>query len=225
MSHTNHKNRLQEYCQQHKIDLPSYNSFQTNNGFRCIITLHSDKIKKQSTGTGTKKKEAEKHAAQNMLKIITEEQTSKMIYISHEQLANTHQYITIYIDLENLNVKQLQNLFNNYKFNPTQFLFIGFLSTGHHFAETLFEFKDIAFEKILVPSTRSDAADIGMIMHALTTHNGKAHTIVFVSRDRFSCVFSELADKGFCTSTKTKFKHCSNFKEMVDLTTTTLCLQ
>jgi hypothetical protein len=154
-----------------------------------------------------------------MLKNIEYEKKLNTKYISNDILKDTNQYIAIYIDVENLknlSVKKLHSLFEEYKFDPTQYLFIGCLSNGHHHAETDFIFEDIAFQKVLVPSTRNDAADIGMIMHALTHHSGKAHTIIFVSGDKFSCVFVELADKGFCTNNKTKFIQCSNFTELLN---------
>ena len=54
-----------------------------------------------------------------------------------------------------------------------------------------------------------------MIMHAMSVHAGEVDEIMFVSRDRFSCVFVELASLGFCFDvSKTKISHASNLVEM-----------
>ena len=219
---TNPKNRLQEYCYEQKIDLPIYDSQQTQHGFKSTVTIttrcdrHPRQSEKRAVGIALRKKDAEKVAAHNLMTSLKTQKVAERC-ISHNQLRSKSNYVAVYIDIENINVKHLQQLFDSCAFDPTQFLFIGCLSTGHHHALTLFEYKGIAFQKILVPSTRSDAADIGMIMHALTHHDGKAHTVVFVSRDRFSCVFAELADKGFCTNKSSKYQQCSNFEEMTTL--------
>lgn len=229
----NSKNRLQEYCQSHDLDLPIYridDSYATSSGFRCISQItakNGDKL----TGYGIEQKikSAEKRAALDILNKILEMHESEIQHISWPNLDGG--YIAIYLDIENINVKELTQLFSTHKYDPTQFLFVGCLSTNHHYAETEFgsieEFDGIAFEKVLVPSTRSDAADIGMIMHALKHHNksGKSGTsghhdtvadrLIFVSRDKFSCVFVELSKKGFCFNNDvTKVDHCSCVEDM-----------
>lgn len=221
---TSHKNRLQEYCQSERIGFPLYDSYKTQSGFRCIAQLTTkDNTVLKGEGEGTKIKSAEKRAALNILSQLHKKHKSEIKIISRSTASEKYSYTVTYLDIENINVNQLEELFKTHKYDPTQFLFIGCLSTNHHYAQKQFDYEGIAFEKVLVPSSRSDAADIGMIMHALRNHihplNHKpASEIIFVSRDKFSCVFIELLNKNFCIDTEDiKALHCSCVNDMKEL--------
>jgi Double-stranded RNA binding motif len=219
---SNPKNRLQEFCQQNTLGLPIYDSDKMEDGlFHSKATILYQHKLFFGHGKSLKIREAEKEAAEQILATIHERQLSQIQLVSRKDTAG---FVAIYIDMENINVNELTDLFKLYKYNPKHFIFRGFLSIGHHYSETNFKFEGIAFEKILVPSTRSDAADIGMIMHAMTaislkhaSPNIPAH-LIFVSRDRFSCVFIELGDKGFCIDGNvTKVSHCSNVSQLKEV--------
>ena len=187
MSSKNCKNRLQEYCQQRKLPLPIYDAYRIdingdNKPFRCdAILINENGTHINGVGFGKRIKESEKDAARHILTILEKHQRSNIVHISNAYLKESQRYVAIYLDMENINVKHLSELFKLNRYDPNQFLFIGCLSTGHHYAQTTFNFDGISFQKVLVPSTRSDAADIGMIMHSIVNHPQKAIKIIFVS--------------------------------------------
>lgn len=230
-SPTNSKNRLQEFCQQNKLNLPLYdvyNNDDVNSGctFHCKVSIVYENNVFAAIGHGLKVKEAEKAAAQALLDQLELHQASQIQVVNRKDFdgtASANGYTSIYIDMENINVNDLRTLFKYYRFNPDHYCFKGFLSVGHHYSETEFIFDGISFEKILVPSTRSDATDIGMIMHAMRllcaphTRDDHVTEIVLVSQDRFSCVFAELGEKGFCVvknNRDIKVTHCSNILQL-----------
>lgn len=221
---SNYKNRLQEYCQKHRIALPVYNSYLLQNnegGFKCNASIiYEDGRIRGESGIFPTKKESEKDAAKHILNLLEEHKNRKIQIISSQTpKSKKHDFhVVVYLDMENINVKKLKEMFEVCKYDKSQYMFIGCMSTGHHHAQTEFTFEGISFKKVLVPSTRKDATDIGMIMHAMSHYSGKVDNMVFVSNDRFSCVFSELGSKGFCVdSTKTYVHHSSNIIEMKDL--------
>jgi len=222
MSLINPKNRLQEFCQRNSIALPIYDDCRLENGeYYCKCTILYRQHIFVGNGTSKKLKEAEKMSADDVLLQLHRHQLSQVRLVSRSDLERIQGYVVIYIDMENINVNELSELLRYNKYDPTQYLFRGVLSIGHHYSETNFVFDGIAFEKILVPSTRSDAADIGMIMHAMSSvssrHNMEniPRELIFVSRDRFSCVFIELCEKGFCMDNRNiKVVHCSNVLQL-----------
>lgn len=231
MTESNSKNRLQEYCQQNRLPLPKYESTPFDDGHTATCSIIIDDNTISGSGYANKVKEAEKMAAYVIMSKIESELQKRMRYISRADIVGIGGYIVVYLDIENINVKELRELFKYNRYNSDHILFVGCLSTGHHHATTVFEFEGISFQKVLVPSTRSDAADIGMIMHAMSNHtyganganrvngaNGAACEIIFVSMDRFSSVFVELASKGFSFDvSKTNIYQASNLVEMHEM--------
>lgn len=227
MTESNPKNRLQEFCQKNRLELPKYELIATNSegDFMVECSIRRDGARMEATGEGLRVKEAGKMAAQNLLYKLQIQEERKVNYIRYNGERKVKRRMVIYLDMENINVKQLQELFKYNQYEPEYFVFVGFLSTGHHYAQTDFDFGGVTFEKILVPSTRSDAADIGIVMYVMENHfepdteyTGCTSDIMIVSRDRFSCVFVELASKGFCfNSEMTKVHHASNLEEMRDM--------
>ena len=141
------------------VDLPVYEQKYSNEeageymmgGFYmvCSIILNGETM--SGWGYAVKKKNAEKLAAQMILSKMEENDKSMIQYIPGR---GDNGYMVVYLDMENINVNNLRRLFKYYRYDSGYFLFVGCLSTGHHYATTEFGFEDIAFQKVLVPSTR-----------------------------------------------------------------------
>lgn len=200
MSNRNPKNRLQEYCQKNGTMLPEYNIIDLST-IECVILLNDKRV--VGRGHGPTRKTAEMMAAEDVLRVVDKYESSKVRVVS-KNISNSSYFIAVYIDMENINVNDLTELFKYNKYDPTQYIFYGFVSASHHYAQTDFSnnYEGIAFNKILVPSTRSDAADIGMIMTIMKRWNDKnqcnPNELVIVSRDKFSRVFVDLIQNRFC---------------------------
>lgn len=227
MTENNPKNRLQEFCQKHKYDMPVYDYKNEEDDFnsewggflsRCVIYIDSS-TSIVGVGRGRSKKDAEKMAAQDVYNRLMKSTKHAVKDI------NTTLYYDIYIDIENINVNELSDLFDRKRYDKAKYVFKGFLSSNHHYAHTLQEYSKAGnnFEKILVPSTRRDAADIGMIM-AMTsdicfrTNGRRMYTpdkIICVSRDKFSVAFCELSGQKFYDRIpSTEVIHCSCVKDL-----------
>lgn len=209
----NHKNELQEYCQKKGYEFPQYTTSskccQDNSllWFSVASVVIPDQSIIAKSGYHSNKKTAEKEAAKEMLfqlKSFNENQRTQL---------NASCNVVVYIDLENVSVPEMENVFNTTIFSEN-ILFVGCLSVGHHHIDHPFQYDGVRFEKVVIPNTRGDACDIGMIMHCLDKIKScnddaskekigaKTECLIFVSRDRFSCVFIELANSGFCFDTK-----------------------
>ena len=176
------KNKLQEYCQRKKLELPIYRTEQL------ISSAHNPKYKSVSTITlpdGTvlsakgkilrRKKDAEISAAEYLLeKLNGHLDKTKLRFTAKEQ-------VKILIDLENV---PLLDFLDTYKFD-NKYTFETF-STCHSTAlvnRTKFSNK---VQVHTVKSTRRDAADILMVLYvsSLIPSNEKIHMII-VTNDHF----------------------------------------
>lgn len=206
------KNRLQEYCQHNRYGLPVYEYFGRSGGFECKCLIETNKLDGNGNGNGNgnvitsfgfglNKKSASLQAAIEMLKTIKTH--------THRTIVRNNIKTYIFLDLENISVPELDRLFQHTHYEFESFEFIGFLSIGHHYTDKKFEYEGINFKTNIVPNTRSDACDIGMVMSAmrmititecimLNNVQVPKERILFVSRDRFSSVFIELLSSNYC---------------------------
>jgi len=118
-----YKNKLQEYCQKNKLDLPIYITNLVNEKYfisEASITL--DDVTLAAEGyVKSKKKEAEMTSAMNLLHKLNK-------YLESNKITFTSKNLTyILIDLENVNIN---DLFHKYKFN--NYIFDVFVSNEDH---------------------------------------------------------------------------------------------
>jgi len=221
---TNYKNRVQEFCQKRRFQLPHYQTTQTRNSFDNDFTFNttltlfdSDGQELTTEGTGRRKIDSEQNAASQMCVILNQYMRSDHYLVPHntpETPSKKHSYnrkelysrgasVAVLIDLENITTG-LDDLFARYSFSPNgNFTFKGFMSVGHHSYQnskdclkypTGDSFVNVWLETI--DSTRRDACDVAMVMHAtkmLLNVNGTRVPDIFVivSGDKFASALTD----------------------------------
>jgi Double-stranded RNA binding motif len=228
MSNENYKNRIQEFCQKRKYPLPLYATDQTPNSFdndftfnTTLVLIDSDGQRITTDGTGRRKIDAEQNAASQMCTIINQYMKMDQYRVPHntpeftsknsttrKELYSRGANVAVLIDLENITTG-LDDLFNQYTFTPEdKFSFTGFLSVGHHSYQNSKESltypngeSSINVWLKSIDSTRRDACDVAMIMHAtkmLLYVNGTRVPDVFVivSGDKFASALTDAINEG-----------------------------
>jgi len=172
------KNKLQEFCQKHKNDLPDYETNRIGGEdhqpiFKSSVTIFYEDIKYTKYGNSKPtSKKAEISAAKEMLNHISSIVNSNI----KEFKTDTKTYILI--DMENIH---MGDFFDKYRFNDNYY-FIGFSTENHPSIKK-------ASSKIVIQtikSDRRDACDILMIgITAQLLNVNRNMNIVIVTGDHF----------------------------------------
>ena len=172
------KNKLQEFCQKHKNDLPDYETNRVGGTdhqpiFKSSVTIFYQDIKHTKYGNSKPtSKKAELSAAKEMLTHISSIVNSNI----KEFKTDTKTYILI--DMENIH---MGDFFDKYRFNDNYY-FIGFSTENHPSIKK-------ASKKIVIQtikSDRRDACDILMIgMTAQLLNVNRNMNIVILTGDHF----------------------------------------
>ncbi len=168
------KNKLQEYYQQHQKSVPKYTTRRAGGSehkpfFYSTVACDGKRIKGEYSPT---KKGAEQNAAQKAWEMINHKTDSPRLMIT------TNECVYVMVDMENVDVRPF---LKKYNFDDNISIY-GFISEQHPQAHTDFG-KNL--EVIRVPSSRKDAADVGIIIHATQIALNQNHSYLFiVSNDR-----------------------------------------
>ena len=177
-----YKNKLQEFCQKMKLDLPGYLTEHLLDGtFQCTVKIDYNGRSYTASGNDRKKIMSEQKAAEALCMILQSYIKNGDINIQqhnsfHQQNQNQEShslYITgkrvyVFVDLENI-TNGLEEMFKSYQFIPAHYItFFGFLSHGHHNSKKRYSFSSFGtthtFGIFKVDSTRRDACDVALIM-------------------------------------------------------------
>ena len=225
----NYKNQVQEFCQRRGYQLPLYQTSQTRNDFdndftfnTTLTIIDSDGKVLSTDGTGRKKIDSQQNAASQMCTILNQYMRMDQYRVPHntpetsiknnskplKTLYSRGSSVAVLIDLENITTG-LNNLFSTYNFTPKDnFTFKGFMSVGHHSYDNSKESLTFSNEESSVnvwletiDSTRRDACDVAMIMHAtemLLKVNGTRVPDIFVivSGDKFASALTDAINQG-----------------------------
>ena len=170
----NDKNKLQEFCQKHKLLLPKYKQLPCNNGFISSVTITYNENTYHTKGNVcTKKKTSELSAATTMLGVIRKIKKLEIKYYK------TNNIVHVLVDIENIH---MGDFFESRRFDD-YFCFIGFATENHPSI-------NIAPSQLLsiktIKSDRRDAADILMIGYvANMIDDYYDHDIIIVTGDHF----------------------------------------
>ena len=194
-SNYTYKNKLQEFCQKCKTDLPKYTTLNSvvvpsltpfSLVFNSEVTISHNGQVYSASGHGIRKIDAEQKAAEALCTILHSYIKNGYIALqSHGENQITkpkaievfadNVKVMVLVDLENV-TNGLRETFMKYDFCPqNNFVFQGFLSMGHHnvarpdrfiFPTNTITMHSINLSPISIDSTRRDACDIAMIMYA-----------------------------------------------------------
>ncbi len=178
------KNKLQEIIQRDGGPIPKYITSRIGGTehqpiFKSLVIYTLSTVANKACGKEARnKKEAEQSAAQKAIQQLSLQPNSPRL-----RLDSTDQ-IYILIDLENVDIKKFMN---KYSFNDYVDVY-GFISEHHPQSDN----KIRGVNVIKVPSSRPDAADVGMIMYATQISlNQLNSSLILVSNDRIFCVLKE----------------------------------
>jgi hypothetical protein len=194
------KNDLQEYIQKNKLDFPCYKTEknQDDNMWVCKLFVNSNIY---TSDKFPNKSSAEKHAAE--IALLDIERSKKYIEINMN-------HIFIFIDLENRQT-DIFEFFDTVKSQGVTI--IGFISHEHVLLPKFRLITDDRFKLVEIPSTRKDAADIGLSLilgHYLTVH--KCEICIIISGDHFAKVLEECINHQNIYFNSTQSKSFSNIK-------------
>ena len=167
----NDKNKLQEFCQKHKLLLPKYIPTYDNGFISSVTITYNENTYHTKGNVCTKKKAAELSAATMMLGVIHK--------IKQEQIKTytTVNIVYVLVDIENIH---MGDFFESRRFDE-YFCFIGFATENHPSI-------NIAPSQLLsiktIKSDRRDAADILMIGYVANMID-EDHDIIIVTGDHF----------------------------------------
>jgi len=213
-AHDNPKNILQELCQCNKYSMPSYSTCHISGQphcplFNCMVMVNSREFR----GIGKNKKEAEKNAAENALKLLM----CRDYFVNNKIIENVTVNTTtqVYFDIENvLNV--FKQFVTDYNFKSNLNV-IGFISYNHHMRDRIL---DIVKGKnyINVRTTRAvmkDAVDyhIALAIGGAIANNEK-RKIILVTKDKFGQILKTVISEDPKTS-NIQFIFVSNIKDLM----------
>jgi hypothetical protein len=179
---TSSKNKLQEYYQKKSLPLPNYDTTKIVDQYvptwECKLTIEN----KIFFGYDSKKTGAEIKAAELALDYLTSLKRSVVC---------TKSSTIILIDIENCPTIFFE-LFD-FKLDVK---IVGFLSKNHPLNKKVVDYSEFI---VRVPSTRKDAADVGMILY-IGQHIDKYDEFIIVTYDHFADSVADcLADRKKCT--------------------------
>ncbi len=180
-----YKSKLQEYCQKKNLPLPSYTTIGEGPShaprFFCDLSLGEIEI---SSPACPSKKLAENVAAELCYKQLVE--TKKKAALSFD----LPRKLLVFLDLENKPNVAKEILDGTH---TTNVRFLGYASKEHPTLKKAREIEDYRFEVFEIPSTRNDAADLGIALE-VGVLVGLDHKVdfVIVSGDHFAETLSEI---------------------------------
>lgn len=208
MSHTNSKNKLQEFCQKNDIELPKYTTEcitcegDNRPRFQSSVRINWDKIYNTSGSIENNKKHAELMAAKAMLHLIKGINKGKIKHYSRGILD-----ICVYIDLENVS---LGNFFEYHKFPDKGFYFVGVATSSHPSLKSVPEFIKI----ITVDSDHKDAADTLIIFDIGRSVEHSGGTYIIVTKDHFAAPLCEIINSERYSGYGAKAYRCKSMDDL-----------
>ena len=180
------KNKLQEYFQKRKLPLPKYYSYSEGRSheslWKSTVELYNGS---KYTGDPCKSKTLAEASAANIALLDHMDRKDKVL-ISEDIM------ISILVDIEN-KPNFVDDVLEKIDLNKCNIDLYIFISEGHHNIGK--EWDNNKVFKQVIPSTRKDAADIGMILFTgKLISNNDYDKIIVVTSDHFGIVIEE------CTS-------------------------
>ena len=215
-----YKNKLQEFCQKLKLELPGYTTEHRLDGsFECNVKIYYNGRAYSGSGNDRKKILAEQKAAGSLCMILqlyikngdinvdanfTNLNNSNQTQIEPKLISIAGKKVIVMVDLENI-TNGLDEMFQTYQFSPEKNItFFGFLSHGHHNSKKKYSFSSFGtthtFEIFKIDSTRRDACDVALIMKVtqmMLNLYSPPDIIVVASGDKFAPALVDAINTNF----------------------------